>query len=94
MVLVLVSILMATSTVLVGPMTFLGFLVATLSYQFSDTHDHRFIFAMAVALGIAILSSAYFVMNHIFNTQGVVSIIIEFVGGLAFIVTILRKGRL
>ena len=93
-VLILVSILMATSTALVGPMTFLGFLVATLSYQFSDTHDHRFIFAMAVALGIAILSSAYFVMNHIFNTQGVVSIIIEFVGGLAFIVTILRKGRL
>ena len=93
-ILVLVSILMATSTALVGPMTFLGFLVATLSYQFSDTHDHRYIFAMAVALGIAILSTAYFFMNHVFNTQGVVSIIIEFVGGLAFIVTILRKGRL
>ena len=93
-VLVLVSILMATSTALVGPMTFLGFLVATLSYQFSDTHDHRYIFAMSVVLAIAILASAYFVMNHVFNTQGVVSIIIEFVGGLAFIVTILRKGRL
>ena len=49
---------------------------------------------MSVALGVAILASAYFVMNHVFNTQGVVSIIIEFVGGLAFIVTILRKGRL
>ena len=94
LVLVLVSILMATSTALVGPMTFLGFLVATLAYQFSDTHDHRYIFAMSVALGAAILASAYFVMNHVFNTQGVVSIIIEFVGGLAFIVTILRKGRL
>ena len=94
LVLVLVSILMATSTALVGPMTFLGFLVATLAYQFSDTHDHRYIFAMSVALGAAILTSAYFVMNHVFNTQGVVSIIIEFVGGLAFIVTILRKGRL
>jgi len=94
LVLVLVSILMATSTALVGPMTFLGFLVATLAYQFSDTHDHRYIFAMSVALGAAILSGAYFVMNHVFNTQGVVSIIIEFVGGLAFIVTILRKGRL
>lgn len=94
LVLVLVSILMATSTALVGPMTFLGFLVATLAYQFSDTHDHRYIFAMSVALGAAILASAYFIMNHVFNTQGVVSIIIEFVGGLAFIVTILRKGRL
>ena len=94
LVLVLVSILMATSTALVGPMTFLGFLVATMAYQFSDTHDHRYIFAMSVALGAAILASAYFVMNHVFNTQGVVAIIIEFVGGLAFIVTILRKGRL
>ena len=93
-VLVLVSILMATSTALVGPMTFLGFLVATLAYQFSSTHDHRYLFAMSTALGIAILSSAYFFMNHVFNTQGVVSIIIEFVGGLAFIITILRKGRL
>ena len=93
-VLVLVSTLMATSTALVGPMTFLGFLVATLAYQFSDTHDHRYIFSMAVALGIAVLSGAYFFMNHVFNTQGVVSIVIEFVGGLAFIVTILRKGRL
>lgn len=93
-VLVLVSILMATSTALVGPMTFLGFLVATLAYQFSGTHDHRYIFAMSVALGAAILSGAYFFMNHVFNTQGVVSIIIEFVGGLAFIITILRKGRL
>ena len=49
---------------------------------------------MSVALGLAILSASYFLMNHIFNAQGVVSIIIEFIGGLAFIVTILKKGRL
>ena len=75
-------------------MTFLGFLVATMSYQFSDTHDHRYIFAMATALGVAILSSAYFRHEPRLQHAGVVSIIIEFVGGLAFIVTILRKGRL
>ena len=60
LVLILVSVLMATSTALVGPMTFLGFLVATLAYQFSGTHDHRYIFAMAVALGIAILFKRVF----------------------------------
>lgn len=93
-VLVLVSLLIATSTALVGPMTFLGFLIATLSYQFSPTSDHKYLFAMSVALGLAVLSASYFLMNHVFNAQGVVSIIIEFVGGLAFIVTILKKGRL
>ena len=92
--LVLVAILIAVSTALVGPMTFLGFLVATLAYQAADTYDHRYIFPMAMLLGYCILSGAYFVMNHIFYAQGVVSIIIELVGGLTFLIVILRKGRL
>ncbi|MDU0349256.1 iron chelate uptake ABC transporter family permease subunit [Actinomyces sp. MRS3W] len=93
-VLVLVSVLMATSTALVGPMTFLGFLVATLSYQLSGTYDHRYLFPMAVSLGVLVLTAAYFVMKHVFYAQGVVSIIIELVGGSVFLIVILRKGRL
>ncbi|MGX0631027.1 iron-siderophore transport system permease protein [Corynebacterium afermentans] len=92
--LVLVSVLMAVSTALVGPMTFLGFLVATLAYQFADTYEHRYVFPMAALLGYCILAGAYFVMNHIFYAQGVVSIIIELVGGLTFLIVVLRKGRL
>lgn len=92
--LVLVSILMAVTTALVGPMTFLGFLVATLAYQFADTYDHRYLFPMAVATAFAVLTSAYFLMQHIFAAQGVVSIIIELVGGSVFLFVILRKGRL
>lgn len=93
-VLVLVSVLMATSTALVGPMTFLGFLIATLSYQFAGTFDHRYIFPMAASLGFAIMTSSYFVMNNIFHAQGVVSIIIELVGGVVFLTVLLKKGRL
>ncbi len=92
--LVLVSVLMAVSTALVGPMTFLGFLVATLAYLVTDTYDHRYIFPMAFLLAFVILTGAYFTMNHIFYAQGVVSIIIELVGGLSFLAVILRKGRL
>ena len=93
-VLLLVSVLMAVSTALVGPMTFLGFLVATLAYQFADTYDHRFIFPVAVLTGFVVLAGAYFVMKNIFYAQGVVSIIIELVGGTLFLIVILRKGRL
>lgn len=92
--LVLVSVLMAVSTALVGPMTFLGFLVATLAYQLADTYDHRYVFPLAALLGYCILAGAYFTMNHIFYAQGVVSIIIELVGGLTFLIVVLRKGRL
>jgi iron complex transport system permease protein len=94
LVLVLVAILMATSTALVGPMTFLGFLVATLAYQLADTYDHRYIFPMAIGFGFLVLTSAYFIMNHVFYAQGVVSIIIELVGGSVFLIVLLRKGRL
>lgn len=92
--LVLVSVLMAVSTALVGPMTFLGFLVATLAYQFADTYDHRYVFPIAVLTGFVVLSGAYFVMKNLFYAQGVVSIIIELVGGTLFLIVILRKGRL
>ena len=93
-VLVLVSVLMAVSTALVGPMTFLGFLVATLTYQASDTYDHRYLFPMAVSLALLVLTGSYLLMKHVLGAQGVVSIIIELVGGLTFLVVVLRKGRL
>ncbi|MFD5213573.1 iron chelate uptake ABC transporter family permease subunit [Microbacterium sp. NPDC058345] len=93
-VLFLVAVLMATSTALVGPMTFLGFLVATLAYQFADSHDHRLVFPVAVLTAFTIISGAYFVMRNVFYAQGVVSIIIELVGGVVFLIVILRKGRL
>ncbi|MBM7050656.1 MULTISPECIES: iron chelate uptake ABC transporter family permease subunit [unclassified Rothia (in: high G+C Gram-positive bacteria)] len=92
--LVLVSILMAVSTALVGPMTFLGFLVAILAYQFADTFDHRYVIPMAALIAYMVLTVAYFLMQHVFYAQGVVSIVIELVGGIVFLIVILKKGRL
>ena len=93
-VLVLVSILMSISTALVGPLTFYGFLVATLGYQAASTYDHRYIFPMALAIGFLIITGAYFFMYHVFNAQGVVSVIIEMFGGITFLIVMLRKGTL
>ncbi|MDO4412411.1 iron chelate uptake ABC transporter family permease subunit [Cutibacterium sp.] len=90
----LVSILMAMTTSLVGPMTFFGFLVATLAYSLTDTYDHRVIFPAAMVLGFAVLSSAYFILRHVFYAGGAVTVIIELVGGLAFLIVVMRKGRL
>ncbi|NLB32503.1 MAG: iron chelate uptake ABC transporter family permease subunit, partial [Tissierellia bacterium] len=92
--LILVSVLMSVSTALVGPLTFYGFLVATLSYQAAQTYDHRYIFPMALAIGFLVITGAYFFMYHIFNAQGVVSVIIEMFGGITFLIVVLRKGTL
>lgn len=92
--LILVSVLIAVSTALVGPMTFLGFLVAILAYQFADTFDHRYVIPMAALIAYMVLTVAYFLMQHVFYAQGVVSLVIELVGGIVFLVVILKKGRL
>lgn len=93
-VLLLVAVLMAVSTALVGPMTFLGFLVAMIAYQLADTYDHRYIFPMAWLTGFVVLAGAHFVLKHLFYAEGAVGIIIEIVGGSFFLFYILRKGRL
>ena len=94
LVLLLVAVLMAVSTTLVGPMAFLGFLIAMLTYQLADTHDHRYLFPMSWLIGYVVLTGAYFTLKHIFYAQGAVGIIIEVVGGAFFLIHLLRKGRL
>ncbi|KAB2331683.1 MULTISPECIES: iron chelate uptake ABC transporter family permease subunit [Bacillaceae] len=91
--LVLVAVLMSISTALVGPLTFFGFLVAILSYQAAPTYDHKYIFPMALAIGFFVLTSAYFLMYHVFNSQAV-SVFIELFGGIVFLIVILRKRSL
>ena len=93
-ILMLTAVLMAVSTSLVGPMSFLGFLVAMTAYQLSDTHEHRFVLPMAWLVGVVILGGAYFILRHIFYATGSVGIIIEAVGGVFFLIHLLRKGRL
>ena len=92
--LVLVSVLMSISTALVGPLTFFGFLVATMTYLAAPTYDHRYIFPMSLAIGFVVLTCSYFFMYHVFRAQGVVSVIIELFGGIVFLIVILRKGSL
>lgn len=75
-------------------MSFLGFLVAMTAYQLSDTHEHRFVLPMAWLVGVVILGGAYFTLRHIFYATGSVGIIIEAVGGVFFLIHLLRKGRL
>ncbi len=92
--LVLISLMVAFSTALVGPMTFFGFIVATLAYQLTGSYRHAYVMPMAFLVGVLTLVFGQFVMQHIFYAAGFLTVIIEFVGGILFLVVILRKGKL
>lgn len=91
-VLVLVSVLVSVSATMVGPMTFYGFLVATLAYQFSRGDSHAEIVPLAIGIGLVTLLGATLVLKHVFAAAGLVTVIIEFAGGLLFLIVLLRKG--
>ncbi|RXZ88390.1 enterobactin ABC transporter permease [Agromyces atrinae] len=92
--LILTAVLISISTTMVGPLTFFGFIVATLAYQLTGSAEHRHVLPFAFLLGVVTLLVGYFVLNHVFYAAGMLSVIIEFGGGLFFIIYLLRKGAL
>ncbi len=91
-ILVIVAVLISVSATMVGPMTFYGFLVATLAYQFAKGDRHAEILPLATGIGLVALLGATFILKHVFAAAGLVTVIIEFLGGLLFLIVILRKG--
>ncbi len=89
-ILLMVTILVSVSTALVGPVTFFGLLVANLAYLVVGSTRHRHVLPAAVLLAIICLLGGQLVLERVFNFNSALSIIIEFVGGLVFIVLLLR----
>lgn len=92
--LMVVAVLISISTTMVGPLTFFGFIVATLAYQLAGSSNHRVVLPFAVLLGMVVLLVGYFTLRHVFYAAGMLSVIIEFAGGMAFLVHLLRRGTL
>lgn len=93
LILFIVSLLTGTATALVGPITFLGFIVANISYQLMPTYRHSYLFPTAVLLGIIFLVGSQFLVEQVFQLKTTVSVVTQFVGGLYFIGKIIYERR-
>lgn len=91
--LILSSILIATSTALVGPITFLGLIVANLSYQFLPTYKHVRLIIGASLISIIALVGGQFIVEHLLEMKTTISVIINFVGGIYFIYLLLKESK-
>ena len=91
--LIIVCVLISISTALVGPITFLGLLVANLSYQFFKTYKHTYLILGAIFFSIIALVGGQYVVERIFGFSTTLSVIINFIGGLYFIYLLLKENR-
>lgn len=90
LILVVISVLVSVSAALVGPVTFFGLLVSNLAYQLLPTGRHRVVLPAAFLLSVICLVGGQVVLEPVFALDTALSVVIEFAGGLFFIVLLMR----
>lgn len=91
-VIVIVIILTSLSTVLVGPLQFLGFMIANLTYQLTKEYKHGVLWLFSAVLGLAIVLAAQLMVERIFLLTIPISVFIEGIGGVLYLI-LLVKGE-
>lgn len=89
-ILIIVAVLVSVSTALVGPTMFFGLLVASLAHGISNSERHAVLLPVAALLGVLLLLGGQVVLERLFAFDTALSIVIEFAGGIAFILMLLR----
>lgn len=92
-VLCVIAALVSVSTALVGPLTFLGLLVASLAHSLMQTHRHFLLLPAAALIAATILVAGQTLFERVLQLQSTLAVVIEFCGGLLFL-TLLARGRI
>ncbi|UOO81688.1 iron chelate uptake ABC transporter family permease subunit [Uruburuella testudinis] len=96
-ILVWVAVLVATATALVGPfgypVSFFGLLVCALANHFAATLHHSIRLPMSFLIAALLLVGGQTLFEHVLGMQAVLSVVVEFAGGLVFLYLILRKKQ-
>lgn len=86
-----VFILVSVSTALVGPITFLGIIVANVAYEFLRTYKRVWLMAGSSLIAVVALVGGQLIVERIFAFSTTLSVIINLVGGIYFLRLILKE---
>jgi iron complex transport system permease protein len=87
------SVLVGVSTALVGPVTFFGLLVVSLAYQVCRQFSHAWLLPIVTLIGIVALVGGQLLLERVLGFRTPLAVIIEFLGGLTFLLLILKGNR-
>ncbi|MGL5677679.1 MAG: iron chelate uptake ABC transporter family permease subunit [Cellulosilyticaceae bacterium] len=92
--LIVVAIMVSVSTALVGPITFLGILVANVGRQLMKSYKHLTIVSASVLIAILGLVGGQMIIERVLGLDVTLSMIINLVGGSYFLYLLLKESRL
>ncbi|KIL51326.1 iron ABC transporter permease [Jeotgalibacillus alimentarius] len=85
------AVFVAISTALVGPILFLGLLVANVTYEVMKTYRHSYLMAASALIGIIAVVGGQLLVERVFSFTTTLSVIVNFIGGVYFLYLLLRE---
>ena len=86
-----VVLCIAVATAMVGPISFLGLIIANLARQLLKTHKHNHLILSSALMGMLAIIAGQFVSQHIFSYAVPISTFITIGGGVYFLYLLLFK---
>ena len=88
-----VTLCIAIATAMVGPISFLGLIIANLSRQLLKTYRHAQLILGSTFFGMIVLVGGQMIVEHIFTYSVPISVFITVGGGLYFLYLLLKSRR-
>lgn len=88
-----VTICIAVATAMVGPISFLGLIIANLSRQLLQTFRHGQLIFGSALFGTIVLVAGQLIVEHVFTYSIPVSVFITVGGGIYFLYLLLTRRR-
>lgn len=91
--LIAVTFFITIATALVGPISFLGLIVANLAREILKTYKHTYLMLGSFFSGVIILLLGQILIEHVFGFGVLISVFIQVLGGGYFLYLILRSSK-
>ncbi|RHO20111.1 iron chelate uptake ABC transporter family permease subunit [Amedibacterium intestinale] len=88
-----VTLFIAIATALVGPISFLGLIIANLSREVFITYRHSYLILGSCLIGTIILIAGQILVEHVYNFSMPISVFITVGGGIYFLYLLMRQRR-
>ena len=88
-----VTLYIAVATAMVGPISFLGLIIANLSRQLLKTYRHSQLILGASLFGMIVLVGGQLIVEHVYSYAVPVSVFITVGGGLYFLYLLMTRKK-
>lgn len=89
--LAVIAILVSVSTALVGPIAFLGLLVVSIAHLLTPSPYHATLLLSSGLISCIILVGGQTIMERVLGLSTPLAVVIDFVGGLVFLLLLLQR---